>query len=106
MKTHLNSVVAVQGLGSTYPYTWMGKPKSLREKNSLSPSSKPEEQEITWLSTLLPKDLPQARILAYEYKSKWLDSADFQGLNDHASTLLDELVRFREKQVKIIPFLF
>jgi hypothetical protein len=103
MKTHINSVVAVQGFGSTYPYTWMGKPKSLPQKNSLS---KPEEQTVTWLETLLPKDLPKARILAYEYSSKWFHSPDFQSLQDHASTLLNELVCYREEQVKILLFFF
>ncbi|KAG8849678.1 hypothetical protein FRB91_009688 [Serendipita sp. 411] len=88
----LVDVVAVQGLGSTYPYTWEGK------KESTNPQTRKREVEkVMWLKEFLPKDLPAARIMAFEYNSKWLYDADFQGLVEHASALLNALVDQRRE---------
>ncbi|KAG8768299.1 hypothetical protein FRC15_005221 [Serendipita sp. 397] len=92
-KDALVDVVAVQGLGSTYPYTWMGKRKSTR-RNTLSNL---EAQGVRWLETYLLEDLPEARIMAFEYNSKWLYNADFLGLHEHASALLHALVDKRQE---------
>ncbi|KAG8843513.1 hypothetical protein FRB91_003310, partial [Serendipita sp. 411] len=89
----LVDVVAVQGLGSAYPHTWVGKERSRRAWFS---RSKPEINKVMWLKEYLPKDFPAARIMAFEYNSRWLYEADFQGLEEHASALLDALVEQRQ----------
>ncbi|KAG8751753.1 hypothetical protein FRC14_007632 [Serendipita sp. 396] len=89
----LVDVVAVQGLGSAYPHTWMGKKQT---RQAWFSHSKPEINKVMWLKEYLPKDFPAARIMAFEYNSRWLYEADFQGLGEHASALLDALVEQRQ----------
>ncbi|KAG8820249.1 hypothetical protein FRC18_011780 [Serendipita sp. 400] len=91
----LVDVVAVQGLGSTYPYTWMGK-NNLTRRKTWFPFSKPKVERVEWLRRYLPEDLPAARIMAFEYNSKWLYNSDFLGLHEHASALLTALVDNRQ----------
>ncbi|KAG8868375.1 hypothetical protein FRC20_003536 [Serendipita sp. 405] len=94
-KDVLVDIVAVQGLGSAYPHTWMGKRKAKGRQAKFS-LSKPEVEKVMWLEEYLPKDFPTARIMAFEYNSKWLFNADFMGLDDHATALLDALVKQRQ----------
>ncbi|KAG8750768.1 hypothetical protein FRC14_000247 [Serendipita sp. 396] len=89
----LVDVVAVQGLGSAYPHTWVGKE---RRRRAWFSRSKPEINKVMWLKEYLPKDFPATRIMAFEYNSRWLYEADFQGLEEHASALLDALVEQRQ----------
>ncbi|KAG8830758.1 hypothetical protein FRC18_007636 [Serendipita sp. 400] len=93
-KDALVDIIAVQGLGSSYPHTWMGKRESIR-RNTWFSLSKPKVERVMWLADYLPDDFPTARIMAFEYNSKWLYNADFQGLYEHASGLLNALVEQR-----------
>jgi hypothetical protein len=45
-----------------------------------------------WLRDLLPKDLPQARILTFEYDSKWLEDPANVTLRDCADQLLQSVL--------------
>ncbi|KAG8850617.1 hypothetical protein FRB91_008923 [Serendipita sp. 411] len=96
----LVDVVAVQGLGSAYPHTWMGKKQTRRAWFS---HSRPEIKKVMWLKEYLPEGFPAARIMAFEYNSRWLYEADFQGLEEHAFALLDALVEQRQHSVRVIP---
>jgi hypothetical protein len=71
------SVIAVHGLGSKYPKTWM-------------------KDDTLWLEDFLPDDLPQARILAFIYPSEAFNDPDFVDLRTLGGSLLRSLVKDRE----------
>jgi hypothetical protein len=45
-----------------------------------------------WLRDLLPRDIPHARILTFEYGSRWLDDPDIVTLEDCARNLLRSIL--------------
>lgn len=48
-----------------------------------------------WLRDLLPVDLPDCRVLTYEYDSKWLEDPVHVSLRDCARGLLSSVARDR-----------
>jgi hypothetical protein len=72
------SVIAVHGLGSKYPKTWM------------------KDDTTLWLEDFLPNDLPQARILAFIYPSEAFNNPDFVDLRALGGSLLRSLAKDRE----------
>jgi hypothetical protein len=67
-----------------------GREKTWTAKNASSP----------WPQTLLPTKIPDARILAFGYDPRvlvWFDTIQGHWIRDHASTLLVELSRYRER---------
>ncbi|KAK3393261.1 hypothetical protein B0H63DRAFT_14817 [Podospora didyma] len=71
-------IIAVQGLGSTYEWTWN---KELSDGSS-----------VMWLRELLPKDLPDARIMTFEYDSRWLRDSALVTLEDCGNRLLESVI--------------
>lgn len=81
-----NSIVAVHGLKGDVYRTWTAK------------GTGPDEEEVFWLKDLLPKEVPNARILAYGYDAdptKMFESASTNMIHDHAATLVSELHFYR-----------
>jgi hypothetical protein len=74
----LTSVIAVQGLASTYEWTWT---KELSDGSS-----------VMWLRDLLPADLPDARIMSFEYDSRWLHDPSLVTLEDCGDRLLESII--------------
>jgi len=70
-------VIAVHGLGSKYPKTWM-------------------KDDTMWLKDFLPGDFPNARILAFVYPSEAFDNPDFVDLRSLGGSLLRSIARDRE----------
>ncbi|PAV22606.1 vegetative incompatibility HET-E-1 [Pyrrhoderma noxium] len=95
-------VVAVQGLGSSYPNTWCG------NKPVITTDGREAYIKVNWLvdKDLLPSDLRGARILAFKYNSNWLYDANYEDLDGHAQTFLTELVRVRNECHPTRPILF
>lgn len=48
-----------------------------------------------WLRDLLPHDIPNARILTFEYGSKWYKDPDHVSLRDCGKKLLKRIVQDR-----------
>jgi hypothetical protein len=70
------SVVAVHGLGGDFYRTW---------------ATSGSQRQILWLSQLLPKDLPGARIFSFGYESAPTFSRSVTGIRDSANGLLHHL---------------
>ncbi|KAF8253065.1 hypothetical protein K440DRAFT_627253 [Wilcoxina mikolae CBS 423.85] len=75
-------IIAVQGLASSYEWTW----NAVLE----------DGRNVMWLRDLLPSDLPEARILTFEYDSKWMqtkrDDPAFVTLEDCGKRLLQSVI--------------
>ena len=80
-------VVAVHGLGGDLYKTWAFE----RDTG--------HNDEIFWLSHLLPRDLPGARIFTFGYPSQWSSSYSVAGVKDYARSLLQALQQLPEKVV-------
>ncbi|KAJ9499302.1 hypothetical protein H2202_005459 [Exophiala xenobiotica] len=70
------SVVAVHGLGGDFYKTW---------------ASSDSQKQTLWLSQLLPKELPGARIFSFGYESAPTFSPSVTGFSDAANELLHQL---------------
>lgn len=64
------SIVAVHGLGASPDWAWIRKVKNNDEPEVL----------VNWLAdgNMLPVKLPNSRIMAFNYESKWLLGAPMQ----------------------------
>lgn len=71
----------VHGLGSKYETTWAFK--------------RPDRTRYHWIRDKLPKDVPDARILGFEYPSRWYDDPVHIDLRECAAQLLRCLIRDR-----------
>lgn len=80
----LLSVVAVHGLGAEPAWAWIRKTKD---------EATGEERKINWLKdeNMLPLDIPNARIMTFNYESKWIMDAPKQGRFSCAEQLLTAL---------------
>lgn len=72
------SIIAVQGLASTYEWTWT---KEL-----------PDGSKVMWLRDLLPSNLPDSRVLSFEYDSRWLHDPSFVDLEACGDRLLESII--------------
>lgn len=90
-----DSIVAVHGLGSNVDWSWIW-----QDKTGLRPS-------VHWLKDLgmLPTIVPNARILAYNYESRWHADAPPTRLQLCCETLVQSLDNFRGQEPKR-PILF
>jgi hypothetical protein len=79
--TLLASIVLVHGLASKYATTWAYK----REDGS----------RYHWIREQFPKDFPDARILGFEYPSRWYKDPVRTSLWECAAQLLTALIRDR-----------
>jgi hypothetical protein len=82
----LLSIVAVHGLGTSSPKTWT-KYNYIQNENAVV------KEEVNWLndSRMLPLQIPDARILTFNYDSNWYAQAPAQRLLPLAEQLLDVL---------------
>lgn len=76
------SIVAVHGLGGDFYRTW---------------ASNESQKQTLWLSQLLPKELPGARIFSYGYESAPTFSRSVTGISDSANVLLHHLKSITEQ---------
>ncbi|KKK19651.1 hypothetical protein ARAM_001652 [Aspergillus rambellii] len=74
-------IVFVHGLGSRYETTWTYKRK--------------DGSRFNWIRERLAKDMPDARILGFEYPSRWYNDPVQTDLTECASELLRSLIRDR-----------
>ncbi|KAJ3870684.1 hypothetical protein F5051DRAFT_341737, partial [Lentinula edodes] len=73
------SIIAVHGLGSTYPSSWTEK-----------------ESGVNFLKVFLPEDFPQARVLAFVYPSQPFSDPVHVDLKELGIRLLRALVDDRQ----------
>ncbi|KAK5062754.1 hypothetical protein LTR84_004829 [Exophiala bonariae] len=76
------SVVAVHGLGGDFYRTW---------------ATSDSQRQISWLSELLPEDLPGAHIFSFGYDSAPAFSRSVTGITDSAEVLLSRLKSITDK---------
>ncbi|KAJ7710200.1 hypothetical protein B0H14DRAFT_2159311, partial [Mycena olivaceomarginata] len=75
-------IIAVQGLGSTYDWTWSAEVPGSRER-------------YYWLRSSICKEMPHARVLAFEYDTRWLGDTDNVSLSECGSRLLRAILQDR-----------
>ncbi|KAI9847445.1 MAG: hypothetical protein M1838_000864 [Thelocarpon superellum] len=93
-------IVAVHGLGTESPTTWIAYDDSQKDGIEGSPSAPdPGRRYVNWLGdeNMLPNKVPTARILSFNYDSSWYFHAPAQRLLPLAETLLTTLSDFRKK---------
>ncbi|KAK0123332.1 hypothetical protein ONS96_010326 [Cadophora gregata f. sp. sojae] len=79
-------VVAVHGLNGHYLNTWT--------------ATNAAGQKVVWLKDLLPKQLPDARIMSYGYNSALQFSKSVAGIGTFAEQLLEDLRSWRGTQAE------
>lgn len=101
----LGSIIAVHGLGAHPVYTWSHPISADSVDRTQEPN--PTEQgpvnrstRISLLKDLLPKDFPEARILSFEYNSRWLTDAPIKTTEEIGKTLLEEIKATRLRRVR------
>ncbi len=77
-----NSIIAVQGLGSSYDWTWSVK----------VPGS---EERYHWLRASIRKEMPHARVLAFDYDSHWYGDPASVSLEECGAHLLRAILADR-----------
>ncbi|KAJ7753873.1 hypothetical protein B0H16DRAFT_1690747 [Mycena metata] len=75
-------IIAVQGLGSTYDWTWSAEIPGSTER-------------YYWLRSSICKEMPHARVLAFEYDTHWLGDTDNVSLSECGARLLRAILRDR-----------
>jgi hypothetical protein len=94
--TGIVDIIAIHGLNGHYQKTWTAAPKLARDK------------ECNWLKDLLPKQIPNARILSYGYNSVVQFSKSTAGVGMFADALLEDIISCRrsaEEQARPIIFI-
>jgi hypothetical protein len=54
---------------------------------------------VMWLQDLLPKDLPNARVMTFGYNSNIFENASVSSIRDFAMGLLNDLDSYRTEEV-------
>ncbi|KAK4108787.1 hypothetical protein N656DRAFT_678377, partial [Canariomyces notabilis] len=80
-------IIAIHGLGGHPFTTWTA--------NTHESDRKGEKPTRLWLRDFLPKDLPSARIITYEYSSSPFSSHQDLGISEAAEKLLVALESLR-----------
>jgi len=86
----------VQGFGSGYPRTWE---KEVSDSNGT-------QKSVMWLQDFLPKELPRARILAFDYPSQWFGDPDYTNLKICGRALMEEIRKVAKVGVLLMLILF
>lgn len=76
-----DSIVLVHGLGSKYATTWTHKRK--------------DGTRYRWIQGSFAKDIPDARILGFEYPSRWYSDPIHTDLTECAWQLVQSLIEDR-----------
>ncbi|KAK8127988.1 hypothetical protein PG984_009096 [Apiospora sp. TS-2023a] len=94
INVHLVSMIAIHGLDTESPKTWV--------------FEKDDGSQINWLSheEMLPAAIPGARIYTYDWNAKAFDNAPVQTLLGHADTLLGLITAERGQDAQDRPLLF
>jgi hypothetical protein len=98
--THVQSIIAIHGLGTASPGTW------LKTVETTSPNSgQTITSKINWLSApnMLPATAPNARIWTFNYNSRWYFDAPAQRILPLSETLLSVVGDMREKASVLVP---
>jgi hypothetical protein len=92
-ETGLVDIIAIHGLNGHYRKTWTAVSESGTECN--------------WLQDLLPKQIPNARIMSYGYNSAVQFSKSTAGVGMFADELLEDILSWRVSSVeKARPVIF
>ncbi|KAH7111217.1 hypothetical protein EDB81DRAFT_671605 [Dactylonectria macrodidyma] len=93
-----NSVVAIHGLDTRSPTTWI----------AWKENGRPESGDVHWLKDedMLPRVLPNSRIFTYDWNANIDHDAATQSLLGHADKLLNKLRIERAKDSKNRPIIF
>ncbi|APA08684.1 hypothetical protein sscle_04g034540 [Sclerotinia sclerotiorum 1980 UF-70] len=112
----LVDIVAVHGLGATPITTWTKarKPQEHIDRNtesSIAPPSVPtnkSEDRVNWLSdpTMLPADITNVRIMAFNYDSNWYGDNAIKVRLDHVADDLRRKVLRQRKNCSSRPLVF
>ena len=76
----------MHGLGYDPKKSWVWKAHSNEEKRTVKAGL--QNEKVNWLKDLLPKDLPKARVLAFNYESRWWDKDASSQRTDTCSRLM------------------
>ena|ERR1700694_4318091 len=92
------SIVAVHGLGANPDWAWA-------RKVNVDSGASGEGRNVNWLADpdLLPAKIPHARIIAFNYESKWHKDAPKQRRSLCADQLLTALDNKRKEVKSIRP---
>jgi hypothetical protein len=87
--------VAVHGLAGTRATSW-----SIKKEDAATSWSADEEDDgrYHWLRKKLPKDLPIARVLTFEYNSEWYENPSHVDLEECGAQLLRCIIQDRRHQ--------
>jgi hypothetical protein len=83
---NLTDIVAVHGLNGHYERTWT--------------AEREDGVRVNWLKDLLPRKLPNTRILSFSYNSRVQFSKSTSDISDFASQLLGQLLAVRRTKVE------
>ncbi len=98
-RTDKGSIIAVHGLGANPNKTWSFQHNfnSKSEKHQ-SPTQPCNGESTMWLKDLLPRHVPTARIMTFNYASKWLRDAPRENIRPLASRLLANIDDVRQER--------
>jgi hypothetical protein len=82
------SIIAVHGLAGTRATSW-----SVKEEDG---------ERYHWLREKLPKDIPVARILTFEYNSEWYENPSHVDLEECGEQLLRCIIQDRRHQGELL----
>ncbi|KAF8455013.1 hypothetical protein BGX38DRAFT_1328316 [Terfezia claveryi] len=105
-------IIAVHGLAANPVYTWIKKvPDEDVAENAnakLGRLNSKGEREVMWLKHLLPAVVPHARILKFNYHSKYLVNAPKESLRSLGERLSNTIHNLRAKEEHTIkrPIIF
>lgn len=94
----LTSIVAVHGLGANPAWAWVWKDKKRLGDDDV--------RKVNWLAELLPEKVPYARIMTFNYESKWHKDAPKQRRSLCAEQLLASLQSQRSEVSIRFGFIF
>ena len=101
----------MHGLAANPVYTWVKKVSNadIERDPDIYPNIKPsldkEYVDILWLKHLLPTNVPNARILKYNYASTYLIDAPKESLRSIASRLVHHIHTLRKTVQRPIIFI-
>ncbi|KFY98587.1 hypothetical protein V500_01607 [Pseudogymnoascus sp. VKM F-4518 (FW-2643)] len=99
-----DSIIGVHGLNADSRYTW-SRQGTFRHANPKSEhQQKPET--VNWLRDFLPKAIPNARILVFNYSSPFLPVGSTKSTYAISKTFLDSLVSLRGAEKLYRPMVF
>jgi hypothetical protein len=88
----------VHGLAGTRDTSW-----SIKKEDATSWSEEDDEEgRYHWLRKKLPKNIPVARILTFEYNSEWYENPSHVDLEECGAQLLRCIIQDRRHQGELL----